>query len=499
MASVDGLVTGMSTSDTIAQLMKIEAIPQNALKTKISNATKVVTAYQNVSNKMLSIATAAKALNEPGAWTTMKATSSSDAAVVSAGPNGAAGRLTFRIDRLAVAQQDTFTTGAVSSVSNAVTSPVMPGDTFDITLSDGKVATLTPANKSLQAVVAAINGETKAPYKAAAVLIGPGQYTLQLTAKESGTVAATALNNLAGPTGLNFGTPARVEAVDAKMTVISPIIAIDPDPDDGIEVTNNFQVTSASNNFTEVMPGVTITATKVTAVADPPVTVTLAADGEGMATKIQALVDTANAALTEIAAQSKSRSGSVAAGALVGDSAMRKLSQDILGAVGSGATALGKDGGIGSFNTVGVAVDRYGKLTFDKTTFIRTYETDPDMARKYFNEYTPKTGGVVNDTFDPGYDTAVGLASKLEAVSRVATGDDLTNPETPGKNPEGTIEGLMKRRNASIRGLNDQVSGWDVRLESRKSALQKQFSGLEVAMGKMQQQSSWLASQLARL
>src|SRR5690349_14526533 len=171
MASVDGLVTGMSTSDTIAQLMKIEAIPQNALKTKISNATKVVTAYQNVSNKMLSIATAAKALNEPGAWTTMKATSSSDAAVVSAGPNGAAGRLTFRIDRLAVAQQDTFTTGAVSSVSNAVTSPVMPGDTFDITLSDGKVATLTPANKSLQAVVAAINGETKAPYKAAAVLI----------------------------------------------------------------------------------------------------------------------------------------------------------------------------------------------------------------------------------------------------------------------------------------------------------------------------------------
>ena len=34
MASVDGLITGMSTSDTIAQLMKIEAIPQSALKTK---------------------------------------------------------------------------------------------------------------------------------------------------------------------------------------------------------------------------------------------------------------------------------------------------------------------------------------------------------------------------------------------------------------------------------------------------------------------------------
>jgi flagellar hook-associated protein 2 len=43
------------------------------------------------------------------------------------------------------------------------------------------------------------------------------------------------------------------------------------------------------------------------------------------------------------------------------------------------------------------------------------------------------------------------------------------------------------------------VSQWDIRLDLRKTNLQKQFSALEVAMGKMQQQSSWLSGQLANL
>ena len=38
MASIDGLITGMSTTDTIAQLMKLEAAPQTALKNKITTA-----------------------------------------------------------------------------------------------------------------------------------------------------------------------------------------------------------------------------------------------------------------------------------------------------------------------------------------------------------------------------------------------------------------------------------------------------------------------------
>jgi flagellar hook-associated protein 2 len=71
--------------------------------------------------------------------------------------------------------------------------------------------------------------------------------------------------------------------------------------------------------------------------------------------------------------------------------------------------------------------------------------------------------------------------------------------DLPGTSKVGVLQGLIQRRNDAIESLNDQVSAWDVRLDQRKIALQRQFTNLEVAMGKMKQQSSWLAGQLANL
>jgi flagellar hook-associated protein 2 len=90
------------------------------------------------------------------------------------------------------------------------------------------------------------------------------------------------------------------------------------------------------------------------------------------------------------------------------------------------------------------------------------------------------------------------VARKLETMALIAT-EGVVNPLRPDDPKEGILTGLINRRNDNIRGLNDQVSKWDTRLELRKTALQRQFSGLEVALGKMKQQSSWLASQLAGL
>jgi flagellar hook-associated protein 2 len=482
MASVDGLVTGMSTTDTIAQLMKIEAAPQAALKTKITTATKVVTAYQSINSRMSSVATAAKALNDSDTWGTMKATSSSDAAVVTARPGSSAGSLTFRVDQLAAAEAQTFTTATVPSTTDATGSPVLTGSSFDVVLNDGSTKSLTPKNASLASVVAAINGETDLPYKASAVLIGPGQYTLQLTAREGGAAGAAKVAAAGLPTGLNLGAAAvTTTAADAKLTVDGPV--------------GQFEVTSSTNTFADVVPGVTVTAAKVQAVADPPVTITMTTDAEGIAAKVQALIDNANVALTEIAGQSKIKSGDTAAGTLVGDSAMRKLTQDIIGAITGGAPGLGKSGSTASFNEIGIGVDRSGKITFNKDTFVTAYETDPAATEKYFNHFEDKSG---TTKFDPGYDTSVGLARKLETVALIAT-EGVVDPANPARAKEGILAGLIQRRNDNIRGLNDQVSQWDIRLDLRKTNLQKQFSALEVAMGKMQQQSSWLSSQLANL
>jgi len=186
----------------------------------------------------------------------------------------------------------------------------------------------------------------------------------------------------------------------------------------------------------------------------------------------------------------------VAAGPLVGDAAMRKLSQDLLGAVASGVAGLGANG-TASLNDVGVGVDRSGKLTFDKQKFTDAFKADPAKTQKYFASYDETAGGTA-DKFEPGFDTANGVARKLEAVALIAS-EGVTDPTNPGKARQGTLQALIQQRNDAIRGLNDQVSAWDVRLDARRTALQRQFSNLEVALGKMQQQSSWLAGQLAGL
>jgi flagellar hook-associated protein 2 len=483
MASVDGLITGMNTTDTINQLMQVEAAPQTALKAKISTTNQVVSSYQSVNSRMSSLVSAAKAVGAD-AWGAMKATSSSSAAVVSASAGAAAGSLSFRVEQLATTNVKTFApASAVASANDAAGSPAITGTTFTVKLNDGSTKTLTPADKSLQSVVAAINGEANVPYKAAAVQIGPGKYTLQLTAKDSGAAGATKVTTAGPPAGLTLGAATdTVVGKDASLKV-------------GTE--NPYFITSSTNTFTDVLPGVTVTAAQAQAVTDPAVTIDVSADADGIAAKVKALVDNANVVLNEIASQSRIKTGQVAAGPLVGDNAMRQLTQDILGTVSAGAAGLGSGGGAASFSEVGVTIGRDGRLSFDQTKFMNAYKADPARTEKFFDSYTDKTGGTAGK-FDPGFDTAVGLGRKLEAVSLMAS-EGVVDPNNPTKVKQGTVQALIQRNTSTIKGLNDQVAEWDVRLDLRKNALQKQFSGLEVALGKMKQQSSWLAGQLAGL
>ncbi|MFI5493143.1 flagellar filament capping protein FliD [Actinoplanes sp. NPDC051859] len=487
MGSVDGLVTGMSTSSTVAQLMQVEALPQTALKNKVAVQNKAVTGLQAINGKMSALVTAAKALSEPGSWTGMKATSSSDAAVVTALPGAAAGSFSFKVESLASTHTATFTGATVSSAKDALLAPAISGSTFDIRLADGSMKTLTPTDASLSSVAAAINGDADSMFKASAVQVAPGQFTLQLTAKTSGAAAAFSDENdpaklLADAvSGLTLGTPTLTNAgADAQLKVGTTADA--------------YTITSATNTFAEVQPGVTVTATKKQDVADAPVTISLETDAEALATKVSTMVEAANVALTEIATQTRGKSGNTAAGALAGDSALRQLSQQILSTVAGGSSTMG------SFHAVGVAVDRYGKITFDKDAFTKSYTADPAKTQAYFDSYTEKPHAKANATkFDVGWDKAEGIANKLLEVGTLASTGAKLPTDLPTKVVQGTVQGLIKRRNDSIESLNDQVAAWDVRLDLRKSALERQFSNLEVAMGKMQQQSSWLAGQLAGL
>ena len=134
---------------------------------------------------------------------------------------------------------------------------------------------------------------------------------------------------------------------------------------------------------------------------------------------------------------------------------------NLLSAISNGQT------GYGSFKQFGVQLDGDGKLTFDRNAFITAYNADPAGVQKA---------------------VATGLATQLDTVAKSAT-DPIT----------GNLTAAINGGNSQIRSLNRQIADWDVRLAARQQALQRQFTNLELALGKMKDQSNWLSGQIAGL
>ncbi|WP_433079916.1 flagellar filament capping protein FliD [Dactylosporangium sp. CA-052675] len=449
--SVDGLVSGMQTSSVIASLMQVEAAPQTALKKKVSVQQQVVSSYQSINTKMGSLLTAAKALADPTAWKAATATSSSSSVLATTSATGSnqSGSVSFRVKQLAASESRIFSGGSVAETSDSITSASNISITNTAT---GEVKNLPITDTSLKGVVDAINGSSDLGVKATAIQTAPGKYTLQVTSTQTGAASAFTIDGIDG-----LGTDvAATEGSDAILTV---------------GTTNAFEISSSSNTFKGVMEGLTITAKAKTADTDPPITVDVSSDTDGIATKVQAMIDAANSTLSEITTQTRNQSGGVPGGPLAGNSSMQQLASSIMQTVSGGA------GSLGSLKDVGIELTRDGKLTFDKTKFTSAINADPAKTQSYFNATTTNAAG--------GKD---GLVDKMAAMA-----DKATQVNT------GTLSQLITSGNSAITDLNDRISDWDVRLQARQETLQKQFTAMETALGSLKNQSNWLAGQLSSL
>ena len=342
--TVDGLVSGMSTSTMISQLMQIEAAPQTRLKTKVSDAQSVVTAYQSVNTKISALKTAADSLGQLSTWRGVKpvASSTSVTATATAGStNTATGSITFDVVALAKAQ---VSTARVASEGN-----VTGGATLTVTTGTGDpVAIDISADQSAQGISDAINAAGLS-VKASVVKTGSGDSVLQFTGTKTGAENAFTVE------GLDFDVKTAVAASDATLQV------------GGSSEEGGYSVTSSTNTFTGLMSGVTLTATKL----ETGVTVDVSADTSGIADKIKAMVDAANDLLTEVGKQTAFNAGTGKGSTLTGDFTVRQISQAVLSTVSQGQSDLG------SLSKIGIELDRSGKLTFKKETFEAAYKADP--------------------------------------------------------------------------------------------------------------------------
>jgi flagellar hook-associated protein 2 len=426
-SSVDGLISGLSTTALISQLMQVEALPQTSLKNKVTTEQKAITAFQSVNTRLAALQTAAAALTKAATWQGVKATSSSDAVVATASAGAVPGDFTFDVTALAKAHMVTLAADPAGAMTAGGGLDVSIGGAAPVHIA---VTTDTPAG-----VAAAINAASLG-VRASVVTTDQGS-VLQLTASRTGIAAAFTVDGFAAAP--NVVVPGQ----NAQITFGIPPAG--------------YTASSATNTFTSVVSGVTFTATRSPA----GVTISVAADSGKLADAMQSFVDAAGAVLTEIGTQTRYDPATKAGAPLTGNFTIRQLQQDLLSGISNGQD------GYGSFKQLGIALDQAGKPTFDRAAFLAAYQADPTAVQ----------AAVVT-----------GVAGQLQAVATQAT-----NTTT------GRITLAIQGRKDSVRTLTDQIGNWDVRLEGRQQTLQRTYAGLEVALGKLKSQSSWLSGQIASL
>ncbi len=454
MSLSTGLISGMDTGALVSQLMQIEANSQTLLKQRLSSTQTQATAYRAVNTRFDALRSAAEAVTKDTAWTPVKTSSSAASVSATATAGAATGSVTFTVNNVATAHS------VVSANTWTATGTQTPADlpygtgAIDVTVGGVTKSVTVGGTGSLADAVKAINADTSLKLSATAVKVSATEYRLQVTAKDTGEAARFTI-------GASTEFTPVVQGTNAKLTVGTAGLG--------------YEVTSATNTFSGLIDGASITVTEPAS----NVTVKLADDPAAVASKISALVTSANGLLDAITSYTKAGTSTAA---LKGDATLRQLASQVLDTV-SRLTGVDASGA-----TAGLQLTRDGKFVFDQQKFTTALAADPALVRRIFTGTTTTAGadGIAGNTDD--VTTATGIAGKLEALAKRAS-DSTT----------GMITTLATSKDSSAKDLENRIADWDVRLELRRASLTRQFTAMETALGTLQNQSQWLGAQLASL
>lgn len=445
--SLDGLASGLDTTSLIASLMQVEAVPQTLLKSQATSTQTTISALQSLNSQIADLATLAKGNAKAGALNLYSTTSSAGNVKATATSTAASGSVDVTVTQLAQSQL---------SVSGSMTAwpPVAGGSTALTVVAGGKTTEITPPPTSLDEVVSAVNNAALG-VSATKVSDGTGGFRIQFASTATGAASAFQVYegtaaDVAGGTATKISATDFRTAQDAKLTLWN----------------GTSTITSSTNTFTDLLPGVSLTVSAINADPAVPTTVTVARDDNQISAVASGLVSALNnifAVITNRSAISTSTSATgvstVSGGVFTGDSTISSVNQSLLS-----AASLPVNGH--SPSEYGISITKSGNMAFDATKFAAAMASDP-----------------------------AGTQTALQAIAqRVA--DAATQASDPYT---GIVTGEITGQKTTVDDLNKQIADWDDRLATRQATLKKTYSDMEVALSSIKSQGTWLTSQLASL
>jgi flagellar hook-associated protein 2 len=482
--SVSGLSSGLDTKTIISQLMSIEGQPKLKMQWNQQLVQTRQAAWTDLNARLKTLKTSADALLTASTWDPASATStattyaatSTDSSRLSTTVSGTPTPGTYAVQVSQLAQ------GEVSK-STATGGTIAANDTLTITQGGTTWNVAVTAGDSFSDVAAKINAATGNSGVSAS--IDGGAIRLQSTGTTTGTGASSAFSiSSSGGTAAALGFTETQSAQNALYYVDGAFHQSESN-------FNNAGITGVNLNLSGTMSG-SVTVAQTDASGKTPQqlwedsVVAKVKDFVSQYNSIQQVVYQKTQAESKVTTPANPTTGLTLSEYLTGPMARNTSFSDVASQLrtqvnGSVDGIAGADSMLAS---IGIKTGAYtagaanGTLTIDETALRQALETDPTKVQNLFGQVGGTTGQLTGD----------------DGIARRVT--ELTSAMM---DPSGTVGSAINGATADNSRLQDSIDSATERLTRRQEYYEKMYAALEVALGKLQSQSSWLSSQLAGL
>ena len=435
---------GFDFNQIIDVTIEAESAPLKALEAKDSDLRKQDSALGSFGVEVADLQDPVGDLVLGTVFTDLDAASTDkDVATVTLGDTAVSGTYDLVITQLAKAQVTASTNGYTNATDTAT-----DGGTISFTIGGSTTTDITiSASTSLSALKTLINDQNSG---VVASIVNDGTNNkLVISSRVMGATNGFTINN-----SLTNG----VSTVVAFAVGQSPTVGNSQDARDSSFTVNGLAITSATNTVTDAVPGTTVTLVKAGTAS-----VNVTPDYDTLKEHVKTFITEYNSLKEFFVEQTQIDSITGKPGPLGNDTILRQALSDVKNLV---LTSNGNDGQYSYLTEIGVEFEIDGTLSLNEEQFNTAIDTAVADVQKLF-----QGDGTVEGVFDD-------LKSALANIDSTA----------------GLIKTTRDSLDTTIKSIRDQILAQQLRLELRRTELQKMYTAADLAMSRITSQQGALGS-----
>jgi flagellar hook-associated protein 2 len=452
-----GIGSGLDINSMVEQLVALERRPLSQMRSDASRLQTQVSSYGKMQGLFSALQDASNALTSGTLWAKTTATSSDETvATVKAGTGAAAGSVEVQVATLARSQtassQDLFADSSALVGAGTLTLAVGAWDAGATNFTPKAGSTAVDITVTATDTLATLRDKINAAGAGVSASIVTDASGSRLALRSSASGAENGFRvgvadddgdngNAAGLSRLAFDPPngGRMQLAQAGVNATATV--------------NGIAITSASNELTGAVPGLTITLKKEGASTE----LSMAADREAISNAVKTFAEAYSALAKYIAEQTKFDATSKTGGPLQGDSSATGLLARLRGVLNlpSGAAAA-----FPRLSDIGLEQQRDGTLKVDETKLASAMGDLAELKKAFSNT---DTGTPANDGFARRY---AQLAQQVLGVDGSLT------------TRQDGLQKLISRNGDDQARLEDRVERFRTRLVAQYTAMDANLSRL---------------------